>query len=78
MTKITIKIASSMVVRVSIVNDSDIYRLPNRKLKTVKQNTKKRNELGEMGYQMVMDELNSKVMSKKTLNVYENIKKSSN
>jgi len=42
------------------------------------QNTKKRNELGEMGYQMVMDELNSKVMSKKTLNVYENIKKSSN
>tara|TARA_B100001996_G_C18200333_1_gene415765 strand:+ start:341 stop:475 length:135 start_codon:yes stop_codon:yes gene_type:complete len=31
-----------MVVRVSIVNDSDIYRLPNRKLKTVKQNTKKR------------------------------------
>ena len=42
------------------------------------QNPEKRNNLGERGYQMVMDELNSKVMSKKTLNVYETISKSSN
>ena len=42
------------------------------------QNPEKRNNLGETGYQMVMDELNSKVMSKKTLDVYETISKSSN
>ena len=42
------------------------------------QNPEKRNTLGETGYQMVMDELNSKVMSTKTLNVYETIKNSPN
>ena len=42
------------------------------------QNPEKRNNLGETGYQMVMDELNSKVMSTKTLNVYETIKNSPN
>ena len=41
-------------------------------------NTDKRDSLGLTGYQMVMDELNSKDMSKKTLTVYKTIKNSKN
>ena len=41
-------------------------------------NTDKRDSLGLTGYQMVMDELNSKHMSKKTLTVYKTIKNSKN
>ena len=41
------------------------------------QNPEKRDVLGQKGYQMVIDELNSEVMSKKTLNFYQTIKKSS-
>ena len=36
-------------------------------------NPEKRNSLGESGYNMVQEESNSKIMSKKTLNVYKKI-----
>jgi len=41
-------------------------------------NTEKRNLLGLAGYNMVQNESNSKIMSEKTLDVYENITKTDN
>jgi len=42
------------------------------------QNPKKCESLGLTGYKMILNEFNSKVMSEKTLNVYQNITKSQN
>lgn len=36
-------------------------------------NPEKRNSLGESGYNMVQEESNSKIMSKKTLEVYQKL-----
>ena len=41
-------------------------------------NIEKRNSLGLAGYDMVQNESNSKIMSKKTLDVYQNITKTAN
>ena len=65
-TKKTIKVASNIVVKVSINNDNDIYRLPNKKLNIVKQNNKYIKSI--MSKEMDMKDKYTKVLKMTTKN----------